>query len=165
VGCDEEGAEGARQEGHAVDDPDTEPAEGRLEHLAEDPQDVHVEGDVQEVLVQEPAGHQSPPLAVGHAQRGHAGKASKEGPFFVDLAGGTAAEAEVALGEKDGDVDRDQRDRDLGAPGRVAQGLHDVFWREHSGQRMPTGVVVIQSGQMGRPQLAQETPVSRLGWR
>jgi len=40
-----------------------------------------------------------------------------------------------------------------------------VFWREHSGQRMPTGVVVMQSGQIGRPQLEQETPVSREGWR
>jgi hypothetical protein len=35
----------------------------------------------------------------------------------------------------------------------------------HSGQRMPTGVVVMQSGQIGRPQLEQETPVSREGWR
>ena len=36
---------------------------------------------------------------------------------------------------------------------------------EHSGQRMPTGVGVMQSGQMGRPQLEHETPVSREGWR
>jgi hypothetical protein len=28
---------------------------------------------------------------------------------------------------------------------------------------MPTGVGVMQSGQIGRPQLEQETPVSRLG--
>ena len=35
----------------------------------------------------------------------------------------------------------------------------------HSGQRMPTGVVVMQSGQIGRPQFEQETPVSREGWR
>jgi hypothetical protein len=40
-----------------------------------------------------------------------------------------------------------------------------VRWREHSGQRMPTGVGVMQSGQIGRPQLEQETPVSREGWR
>ena len=40
-----------------------------------------------------------------------------------------------------------------------------VFWREHSGQRMPTGVAVMQSGQIGLPQFEQETPVSRLGWR
>jgi hypothetical protein len=37
--------------------------------------------------------------------------------------------------------------------------------REHSGQRMPTGVAVMQSGQIGRPQFEQETPVSRSGWR
>jgi hypothetical protein len=30
---------------------------------------------------------------------------------------------------------------------------------------MPTGVAVMQSGQIGRPQLEQATPVSRLGWR
>jgi hypothetical protein len=35
----------------------------------------------------------------------------------------------------------------------------------HSGQRMPTGVVVMQSGQIGLPQFEQETPVSREGWR
>ena len=40
-----------------------------------------------------------------------------------------------------------------------------VRWREHSGQRMPTGVAVMQSGQIGLPQFEQETPVSRSGWR
>jgi hypothetical protein len=40
-----------------------------------------------------------------------------------------------------------------------------VFWRAHSGQRIPTGVEVMQSGQIGRPQLEHETPVSRLGCR
>jgi hypothetical protein len=38
-------------------------------------------------------------------------------------------------------------------------------WRAHSGQRMPTGVVVMQSGQIGRSQFEQRTPVSRFGWR
>ena len=37
--------------------------------------------------------------------------------------------------------------------------------RAHSGQRIPTGVGVMQSGQIGRPQDEQETPVSREGWR
>jgi hypothetical protein len=40
-----------------------------------------------------------------------------------------------------------------------------VRWLAHSGQRMPTGVGVMQSGQIGRPQEEQETPVSRLGCR
>ncbi|MGH2900740.1 MAG: hypothetical protein ACRDMZ_18840 [Solirubrobacteraceae bacterium] len=40
-----------------------------------------------------------------------------------------------------------------------------VFWREHSGQRIPTGVVVMQSGQIGRPQDEHDTPVSRPVWR
>jgi hypothetical protein len=37
--------------------------------------------------------------------------------------------------------------------------------RAHSGQRIPTGVGVMQSGQMGRPHEEHETPVSRDGWR
>ncbi|MFL5885060.1 MAG: hypothetical protein ACJ77M_08325 [Thermoleophilaceae bacterium] len=40
-----------------------------------------------------------------------------------------------------------------------------VRCREHSGQRMPTGVGVMQSGQIGRPHDEQETRVSRFGWR
>jgi hypothetical protein len=36
---------------------------------------------------------------------------------------------------------------------------------EHSGQRMPTGVGVMQLGQIGRPHEEQDTPVSREGWR
>jgi hypothetical protein len=40
-----------------------------------------------------------------------------------------------------------------------------VFCLEHSGQRMPTGVGVMQSGQIGRPQLEQCTAVSRRGCR
>jgi hypothetical protein len=35
----------------------------------------------------------------------------------------------------------------------------------HSGHRIPTFVGVMQSGQIGRAQLEQLTPVSRLGWR
>ena len=35
----------------------------------------------------------------------------------------------------------------------------------HSGQRIPTGVAVMQSGQIGRPQFEHATPVSRSGWR
>jgi hypothetical protein len=35
--------------------------------------------------------------------------------------------------------------------------------RAHSGQRIPTGVGVMQSGQIGRPQEEHETPVSREG--
>ena len=40
-----------------------------------------------------------------------------------------------------------------------------VRWFAHSGQRMPTGVGVMHSGQIGRPQEEQETPVSRFGCR
>jgi hypothetical protein len=40
-----------------------------------------------------------------------------------------------------------------------------VVWRAHSGQRIPTEVEVMHSGQIGRPQLEQDTPVSRFGCR
>jgi hypothetical protein len=40
-----------------------------------------------------------------------------------------------------------------------------VVWRAHSGQRIPTDVTVMQSGQIGFPQFEQDTPVSRPGWR
>ena len=36
---------------------------------------------------------------------------------------------------------------------------------EWSGQRIPTGPNVMQSGQIGRPHSEQETPVSRSGCR
>jgi hypothetical protein len=40
-----------------------------------------------------------------------------------------------------------------------------VRWAEHSGQRMPTGVGVMQLGQIGRPHEEHDTAVSREGWR
>jgi hypothetical protein len=51
-------------------------------------------------------------------------------------------------------------------PVDIARGLTTfVRCRAHSGQRIPTGVGVMQSGQIERPQLEQATAVSRLGWR
>jgi len=53
-----------------------------------------------------------------------------------------------------------------GAAATIARGRTTrVRCFEHSGQRMPTVVGVMQSGQIGRPQFEQETPVSRVGWR
>jgi hypothetical protein len=47
----------------------------------------------------------------------------------------------------------------------AADGLRTVLTfvrsRAHSGQRIPTDVGVMQSGQIGRPQDEHETPVSR----
>ena len=40
-----------------------------------------------------------------------------------------------------------------------------VHRRCGAGQRMPTGVGVMQSGQIGRPQFEHDTPVTRFGWR
>ncbi len=53
-------------------------------------------------------------------------------------------------------------------PARRARRSSDATWVvcfEHSGQRMPTGVEVMQSGQIGRSQLEQATFVSREGCR
>jgi hypothetical protein len=63
------------------------------------------------------------------------------------------------------DVDRDQREVTSRPEAMSRMCITLVRCLEHSGQRMPTGVVVMQSGQIGRPQLEQETPVSREGWR
>ena len=52
-----------------------------------------------------------------------------------------------------------------GVPVSVATVRTFVFCFEHSGQRIPTDVEVMQSGQIGRPHDEHETPVSRLGWR
>ena len=52
-----------------------------------------------------------------------------------------------------------------GVRGSVRIVLTFVRSRAHSGQRIPTGVGVMQSGQIGRPQEEHETPVSRLGCR
>jgi hypothetical protein len=46
-----------------------------------------------------------------------------------------------------------------------APALTFVVCAAHSGQRIPTEVDVMQSGQIGRPQFEQETPVSRFGCR
>ena len=50
------------------------------------------------------------------------------------------------------------------APGAGIR-LTFVVWRAHSGQRMPTGLGVMQSGRIGRPQLEHETRVGRPGCR
>jgi len=43
--------------------------------------------------------------------------------------------------------------------------LTSVRSRAHPGQRIPTGVGVMQSGQIGRPHEEHETPVSRFECR
>jgi hypothetical protein len=52
-----------------------------------------------------------------------------------------------------------------GAEGSERTVLTRVRSRAHAGHRMPTGVGVMQSGQMALPQDEQATPVSRSGWR
>ena len=136
-----------------VDGGEPDRADGRLEHPPEQVQQVHVERDVQEVLVQEAGADQPPILVIDRDVE------AIEHAFFDDPAVDARAEqGELALlGEKRDDVDRDQRVGDLRHGGHLAQA--------HSGQRMPTVVVVMQSGQIGRPQFEHETPVSREGWR
>jgi hypothetical protein len=52
-----------------------------------------------------------------------------------------------------------------GAEGSERTVFTFVRSREQAGQRIPTGVGVMQSGQIGLPQEEQATPVSRSGWR
>jgi hypothetical protein len=52
-----------------------------------------------------------------------------------------------------------------GLEGALRTVLTLVRSRAHSGQRMPTDVGVMQSGQIGRPHEEHETPVSRDGCR
>ena len=65
-----------------------------------------------------------------------------------------------------------QRDQDLVTLKRASDGRWieravrtGVRSRAHSGQRMPTGVGVMQSGQIQRPHDEHATAVSRRGWR
>src|SRR3954449_2911617 len=53
----------------------------------------------------------------------------------------------------------------IGSPPAYARRTTRVLSREHSGQRIPTEVGVMQSGQIDRPQLEHDTAVSRSGCR
>src|SRR3954452_22723975 len=53
----------------------------------------------------------------------------------------------------------------IGSPPAYARRTTRVFSREHSAERMPTDVGVMQSGQIARPQFEHDTAVSRLGCR
>src|SRR5204862_4925277 len=53
----------------------------------------------------------------------------------------------------------------IGSAAPYARRTTRVLSRAHSGQRMPTDVGVMQSGQIGRPQFEHDTAVSRLGCR
>ena len=83
-----------------------------------------------------------------------------------ELLSGPRALAPEQRADADDHVDPDQ---DVGEHGlarqRAASSRTLVLWRAHSGQRMPTGVDVMQSGQIGRSQFEQRTPVSRFGCR
>ena len=116
--------------------------------------------------MQEAAGDQAPVLVVDRDRRAEQGALLDERP-----AGLAEAEPGAArhLAHEGDDADGDQRvgdDRLLGAAGAHRRRRHDrVLCPAHSGQRMPTGDGVMQSGQIGRPHEEQETPVSRSGWR
>ena len=79
-------------------------------------------------------------------------------------AAGAAAAQEPAERDRHVDADQDVGERRLVAGGAAAC-APACLCCAHSGQRMPTDVGVMQSGQIGRPQFEHETPVSRPGWR
>ena len=91
-------AECAGQQRGEVDGAEAQLAEARLEHLPEDPQQVHVEADVEEaeraLRVQEAAGERPPDVAVGDRAGGQ---------HEVEVAVAAAARA-----EEQHDVDPDQ---------------------------------------------------------
>ena len=110
VGRGDDHAERAREQTGEVGPDEARPPDRRLEQAADPVEHVHVREDVQEVGVQERRGHQPPVVVVD-----------------LDVAGGEPAVAEqpraarrpgerehaTALAEECGDVDRDQRERDL----------------------------------------------------
>ncbi len=98
------------------------------------------EGPVEaEVEDQRAAGVEKPPLPVATSAR----KAAALSAIRMKVAGALANSARLT----------------------DAPHVTRVRWLAHSGQRIPTGVGVMQSGQIGRPQDEQETAVSRFGWR
>ncbi len=53
----------------------------------------------------------------------------------------------------------------IGGVYAIEAGRRTRCWPMHSGQRWPTGVAVMHSGQIGRPQFEQCRAVSRSGCR
>ncbi len=142
-----------------VDQPEAQPPDGRLQQPAEDVEDEHVEEEVEQPGVKEAAGHEPPPLAVGH-RRALERALAHEGP--------PAAEQRATarhLAEEGDDVGPDQHIGERGLARSDPIVRTGVRCRAHSGQRMPTDVAVMHSGQIGRSHDEQETPVSRSGWR
>ena len=155
-------AEGAGEERGEVEGDEAGGADRGLEQSAEDEEGEHVEADVEQAGVEEAAGQQPVPLAVGDG-------VALEAEVGDHRAAGAAEPAGAGsdLGQIGGDVERDQ---DVGPAepgllegGRAAPHLGPLVGA--LGQRIPTGVGVMHSGQIGRPQEEQETRVSRFGWR
>ena len=110
----------------------------------------HVEADVEEAGVEEAAGQQPVPLAFGD-------RGAEEAEFrTIELPRISKPPLPVAISaRKTSDVERDQDEGRRGAPKQrllPTPRTTRVRWLAHSGQRMPTGVGVMQSGQIGRPQ-------------
>jgi voltage-gated sodium channel len=125
VGLDEQRPERAAQQRRQVKRGEAQGAQRGLEHLPEDPQQVHVEADVDDVGVQEAAGDQPPVLVVGGDRRTEQLEVREE-----PVARGGAAEAEGPAGEEDDDTRDDDRDRD---PRLAAYRAHRVDLRPLAG--------------------------------
>src|SRR5207247_519776 len=70
VGRDEQRTERPGEQRDGIHDAELQAAERGLEHLSKHVQDIHVEADVEQVLVQEAAGDDPPQLAMGDALAG-----------------------------------------------------------------------------------------------
>jgi hypothetical protein len=108
VGLHQHDAEGPREEGGEIESGHPGPAQGRLQHLSEPGQDQHVEGDVQDAVVDEPGGDEPVPLA-GVDRRGEEGEAQLQFAAPAEGAAGQGGEQEHA------DVDGDDDPGDEGA--------------------------------------------------
>jgi hypothetical protein len=94
------------QPGDDVDEQEAAPPERLLDGRADEPEEVHVERDVQDACVQEGAGDQAPPVAVRDRR-------AEEYPLREQRPAGRVEPLPCAAGDDvDGDVESDERLRD-----------------------------------------------------
>ena len=162
-----------------VDGDEASGADRRLEHLAEDVEHEHVEREVDDRPVQEAGGEHAPPLAAVGLQDQAVPAQTPPSPIALPQRAPSTKtlppwmlkppEPVTISSRKATTLIADQDDRRAGRRGgaggerrrphlgRVASRTPGSASRPRSG--------VMQSGQIGRPQREQATPVSRSGWR
>ncbi len=116
VGRQQQRTERAADQRHEVDDPEAQLADRGLHQRAEEVQEVHVEGEVQQPGVQEAGADDPPPFAVGDER-------AEQRAVLVD--GPRRPEAPAARGGREGEhVDRHQDVGQLRRAGQRRGGAH-----------------------------------------